>query len=62
MARSIASSGLSTTLPCTGAGLAGSRARNARALSSSVGRCQVKSASGQRGYTLAEVPAPPSVE
>jgi hypothetical protein len=62
MARSIASSGLSTTLPWPGASLAGSRARNARALSSSIGRCQEKSASGQRGYTLAEVATPPSVE
>ncbi len=63
IAASIAAPGFSTTLPCPGASRAGSNARSALALSSSVGLCQVaKPGSGKRGFIFAEVATPPRVE
>ena len=61
IARSIASSGFSTTWPWPGARRAGSSARSALALASAVGRCQVKRPIGHSGFTLADVATPPSV-
>jgi hypothetical protein len=60
MARSVHLERLSITLPCPG-GLDGAQ-RPPGALSSSVGPSQVNRASGQRGYSFAEVATPPTVE
>ena len=55
--------GPSTTLPWPGARRFGSSARNARAVSSAVGRCQVAIAgSGKRQFVFEVVATPPRVE